>query len=222
MQSIRNYQIEIKKDEDQAKTLLNLITTLNFSQYKIFCNSKESVFQVAETLKDKDLPYGFAHSEMESEERDEVFNKYRRGEIKIVVTCDYYKKQYALNKDFCIINYELPDSSGNSKYTLSGYYTLRIKSSGSLGNKGLVVNFITEDNRENMEQIKESFSKEHEEKFEIKDMPEDLNLINLEMKLSKYKSMSANMKKTASGPTGFDKSRDFTDKPWLKKKLNSY
>jgi superfamily II DNA/RNA helicase len=97
---------------------------------------------------------------MDYEERDEVFNKYRRGEIKIIVTCDYYKKQYALNKDFCVVNYDLPSAVQSSKYTLSGYYTLRIKSSGSLGNKGLVVNFITEETKVLLDEIVESFVSE--------------------------------------------------------------
>jgi hypothetical protein len=43
MNTIKNYKLLIKEDEDPAKTLINLITNLNFSQYKIFCVSKEKV-----------------------------------------------------------------------------------------------------------------------------------------------------------------------------------
>ena len=110
-----------------------------------------------ESPKENKFPCGVVHTEMDFEERDEMFNKFKTSQVKIIITCDYYKKQYALNKDFCIINYDLPSVETNSKYTVSGYYTLRIKSSGSLGNKGLVVNFVTEETKGRMEQIKESF-----------------------------------------------------------------
>ena len=52
MDSIRNYKVELKEGDDQAKVLMNLITTLNFSQYKIFCVSKDRVMQLEETLKE--------------------------------------------------------------------------------------------------------------------------------------------------------------------------
>jgi hypothetical protein len=46
-------------------------------------------------------------------------------------------------------------------------------------------------------------------------MPEDINQINLEMKLSKYKSLNANLKKSSN----FEKQgADYKDKPWLNKK----
>ena len=57
----------------------------------------------------------------------------------------------------------------------------------------------------------------------MKTMPDDINQINTEMRLSKYKSLNANQKKANTnfekktewqGPKG-----DASDKPWLKKKF---
>ena len=80
-----------------------------------------------------------------------------------------------------IINYDLPGQGGEIN---RGHYILRIKSSGSLGNKGLVINLLLPSNKHYMEKLIDHFESTNNKNFDLKPLPiEDVRRINNDMKL---------------------------------------
>ena len=127
--------------------------------------------KVAELLKENEFESTVVHEDIDDEVRDDIFVKYRLGEIKIIVTTEVLKKQYAHNKDFIIINYDLP-ALGSKDEMNRGRYLLRIKSSGSLGTKGLVVSFLLPSDTEYVEQLMREL--ESSGTVDMQPLPEDL------------------------------------------------
>jgi len=41
LETITNYSHEFENEEEQIKVLVDIINTIHFSQFKIFCNNKE-------------------------------------------------------------------------------------------------------------------------------------------------------------------------------------
>jgi translation initiation factor 4A len=161
---IAQYYIEMPNEEEKLPCLLQLYEKLTITQSIIYCNARTKVEWLFEKLKDQAFPVGQITGEMPIDEREAIMEKFRGGQVKILVTTDLLARGIDVQTVSIVINYDVPTNREN--------YIHRIGRCGRYGRKGKAVNFITPNDGRYIKDIETYYSV----KMSPLASPEDLNL----------------------------------------------
>jgi ATP-dependent RNA helicase len=115
--------------------LLDLFGNLDINQAFIYCNTKKSVTELAESMKEKDFTVSAMHDAMDSTQRDMIMKKFRNGLTRFLITTDLLGRGIHVQQVGLVINYELPFQKEN--------YIHRIGRARSYGRIGTAINFVS-------------------------------------------------------------------------------
>lgn len=144
LKGIQQFYVTLKK-EWKVDTLIQLYKGLNINQAIIFCNSKRSAELVAEELNKKGHMISLIHGELPMPERNKVMKEFRLGASRVLVSTNLTARGIDVPSVNVVINYDIP----NNKET----YIHRIGRSGRLGKKGIAINFVTPDEKDQLMDI---------------------------------------------------------------------
>lgn len=147
---IKQYYVDIGKEEWKFNCLLDIYDRVTISQAIIFCNSRKKV----DWLTDKMSKDGFAvsslHGTMKQKEREERMNDFRAAKSRVLITTDIMARGIDVEQVSMVFNYDFPSNKE--------VYIHRIGRSGRFGRKGVAVNFITNDDKEMLHQVETYYS----------------------------------------------------------------
>ena len=161
LDGIRQFYIGIDKEIWKLDTLKDIYGKISISQSIIYCNTKKTADWLVEELTACDFACQCIHSNMKSDERKEVMNLFRNGELRVIVATDIISRGIDVQSVSIVINYDIP------KY--KDVYVHRIGRSGRFGRKGVAINFVTKDDIKKLRMIQEYYQ------TEISEMPADLS-----------------------------------------------
>jgi superfamily II DNA/RNA helicase len=159
LEGIRQYYIYLKNDSWKFDVLSDLYASLSMAQTIIFCNSKHRVLDLQKRLQDSHFTVDVLHGGMEQAERNDVMQRFRVGETRILLSTDIISRGIDIQQISLIINYDLPFRPEP--------YLHRIGRSGRYGRKGVAVNLVTDDDYQNLRCIEKFYN------TQIESMPED-------------------------------------------------
>ncbi len=162
LEGIRQYYIPMKR-EWKLEILLNLYKMMEITQAIIYCNSKKTVDYVSEELTKKGFVVSSMHSELPQQERDKVMKEFRLGATRVLITTDLLARGIDVYQVSLVINYDIP----KQKET----YIHRIGRSGRFGRKGTAINFVTPEDKDDLETIQKFYN------TSIEELPSDLSSI---------------------------------------------
>lgn len=162
LEGIRQYYIPMKK-EWKIEILLNLYKMMEITQAIIYCNTKKTVDYVTEELTKKGFVVSSMHSELPQQERDKVMKEFRLGASRVLVTTDLLARGIDVYQVSLVINYDIP----RQKET----YIHRIGRSGRFGRKGTAINFVSGEDKDELELIQKFYN------TSIEELPSDLSAI---------------------------------------------
>lgn len=136
LEGISQWFVITHNDEEKLECLLDLYSRICVSSTIIFCNSRNKVDWLTQTLLLKNFKATYLHSGMSKEERDKRYEQFKLGEYKIIVTSDLLSRGIDIQTVGFVINYEL----SNDRET----YIHRIGRSGRYGRKGIAISLITD------------------------------------------------------------------------------
>jgi superfamily II DNA/RNA helicase len=142
VQSIKQFFVDVEKEEYKFDVLLDLYKVISTSQTIIYCNTINKVEWLANKLKENDFPISWVHGEIDHEERNKVVNEFRNGHNRILLTTDLLARGIDIPEISLVINFDLPASKEN--------YIHRIGRSGRFGRKGIAINFVKMDDESDM------------------------------------------------------------------------
>ncbi len=116
--------------------LLHLLKTLPYERIIIFGNWKEKNRILAEKLYEYGYEAGLLSGDIPQEKRLKLVEKFKRGDLKIVVATDVAARGLHVEGITHVINYDLPDHPED--------YVHRIGRTGRAGNKGCAIGFVCE------------------------------------------------------------------------------
>jgi translation initiation factor 4A len=163
LEGIRQYYIAMKR-EWKIEILLNLYKMMEITQAIIYCNSKKTVDYVSEELTKKGFVVSSMHSELTQPDRDKIMKEFRLGATRVLITTDLLARGIDVYQVSLVINYDIP----KQKET----YIHRIGRSGRFGRKGTAINFVTPEDKEELEIIQKFYQ------TSIEELPSDLSSIN--------------------------------------------
>ncbi|MDH8677985.1 DEAD/DEAH box helicase [Fusibacter bizertensis] len=132
--NIKQVYLEMK-DRDKMEILTRLIDIYNYKLSIVFCNTKKRVDEVTDMLQARGYMCDKIHGDMKQTLRMNVINKFKRGDIEILIATDVAARGLDIDSVEAVFNYDMPSHEE--------YYVHRIGRTGRAGKDGISFTFIT-------------------------------------------------------------------------------
>mgnify|MGYP001032214296 FL=1 len=160
LEGITQFYINMKVSDWKYDILKDLYDTISISQCIIYFNSKNKLNEIYKNLIEENFPVSMIHGELTGDERKKTMNEFKSGQTRILLSTDLLSRGIDIQQLSLVINFDLP----RSKET----YIHRIGRSGRYGRKGVAINFVTERDLENLENLKKYYN------TKIEEMPQNI------------------------------------------------
>ncbi|MGH1467796.1 MAG: DEAD/DEAH box helicase [Bdellovibrionales bacterium] len=121
---------------EKPKFLLSVLKENEYEQAIVFSNFVRTVPKVEKFLRENGLKAMGLSSALSQGQRTAVMNKFKSGEINILVATDVAARGLDIENVDLVVNFELPDDSEN--------YVHRIGRTGRAGREGVAVSIVSE------------------------------------------------------------------------------
>jgi len=155
LEGIRQFYVNVEREDWKLDTLVDLYETLNITQAVIFCNTRRKVDWLTDKLRSKEFTVSSTHGDLTQKERDGILNQFRTGSSRVLITTDLLARGIDVQQVSLVINYDLPRNLEN--------YIHRIGRSGRFGRKGVAINFVTQEDVRNLRDLEEFYNTSVEE-----------------------------------------------------------
>ncbi|KAG0370767.1 translation initiation factor eIF4A [Gamsiella multidivaricata] len=88
LEGIKQFYINIEKEDWKLDTLSDLYETLTITQAVIFCNTRRKVDWLTDKLSARDFTVSAIHSEMEQAQREVIMKEFRSGSSRVLIATD--------------------------------------------------------------------------------------------------------------------------------------
>ena len=161
LEGINQFYISVEEERWKFDTLCDLYESININQAIIYCNTKRKVDWIYDKLSNQNFTCSIIHGEINNNERKDIMDKFRNGDIRILLTTDLLSRGIDVQQVSLVINYDLPNKKES--------YIHRIGRSGRYGRKGVAINFITKDDVRALDELCQFYS------TDIKELPVNVN-----------------------------------------------
>eukprot|EP00745_Piridium_sociabile_P038688 TRINITY_DN7090_c0_g1_i1.p1 TRINITY_DN7090_c0_g1~~TRINITY_DN7090_c0_g1_i1.p1 ORF type:complete len:483 (+),score=128.05 TRINITY_DN7090_c0_g1_i1:98-1546(+) len=155
LEGIRQFYVQVEREEWKLDTLCDLYETLTITQAVIFCNTRRKVDWLTEKMHGRDFTVSAMHGDMDQKERDVIMREFRTGSSRVLITTDLLARGIDVQQVSLVINYDLPANREN--------YIHRIGRGGRFGRKGVAINFVTTDDIRTLHDIEQFYNTTIEE-----------------------------------------------------------
>lgn len=131
--NIEQYYIEVKEN-NKIDILSKLLDFYNPRLSVIFANTKRMVDILVDALKRRGYRTGGLHGDKTQRERDRVMDKFRKGDIELLVATDIAGRGIDVDNVEMVINFDIPMDEED--------YVHRIGRTGRAGRSGKAVTFV--------------------------------------------------------------------------------
>ena len=125
--------LEIKKvvseEKDKLNTLFHLICNLNSEAGIIFCNHRDAVERISNTLNERGIVATYYHGGMDQDERERGLIQFRNGSVPYLITTDLAARGLDIPDIKHVIHYHLPFKE--EEFTHRNGRTARMNSEGT-------------------------------------------------------------------------------------------
>uniref|UniRef100_A0A6N2N285 RNA helicase n=1 Tax=Salix viminalis TaxID=40686 RepID=A0A6N2N285_SALVM len=137
LEGIKQFYVNVDKEEWKLETLCDLYETLAITQSVIFVNTRRKVDWLTDKMRSRDHTVSATHGDMDQNTRDIIMREFRSGSSRVLITTDLLARGIDVQQVSLVINFDLPTQPEN--------YLHRIGRSGRFGRKGVAINFVTKD-----------------------------------------------------------------------------
>lgn len=155
LEGIRQFYIDVEKEEWKLDTLCDLYETLTITQAVIFLNTRRKVDWLTERMTAREFTVSALHGDMDQKEREIIMKEFRSGSSRVLITTDILARGIDVQQVSLVINYDLPTNREN--------YIHRIGRGGRFGRKGVAINMVTEDDKRALRDIETFYNTAIEE-----------------------------------------------------------
>lgn len=144
-------QYSFRTDErNKVEDMVRLIDAYDVKLSLVFCNTKKRVDYVLRQLKGRGYRADAIHGDMTQKVRDKVMNKFRNGNIAILVATDVAARGIDVENISVVINFDVPKNPE--------YYIHRIGRTARAGNAGYAFTLVSDYDAPYLANIKKSYN----------------------------------------------------------------
>ena len=155
LEGIQQFYVNVKHSDWKYEVITDLYDTINVNQCIIYINGKQRIVDIYRKLCENNFPVEYITSERSGPDRNEIMEKFRAGQIRILLSSDLLARGIDVQQLSLVINYDLP----KEKET----YIHRIGRSGRYGRKGIAINLVGDRDVEYMKHIESFYDTKIEE-----------------------------------------------------------
>ena len=144
--SVEQVYVEVL-EEDKVRVLEELLRRWETEQVLVFRHTKRGVDRLLDDLERRKHPVAAIHGDMTQRERERTLEKFRAGDIKILVATNLAARGLHIEDISHVVNYDLPEDAET--------FTHRIGRTGRAGESGVAVTFVGEWDFEEFERLRE-------------------------------------------------------------------
>ena len=132
--SIEQYYIEVN-ESNKAETLSRIMDVNRVNLALVFCNTKKKVDELAYNMQSRGYNAEGLHGDMKQIQRDKVMNRFRKGNLDILIATDVAARGIDVDDVEMVFNFDIPNDVE--------YYVHRIGRTGRAGRKGKAYTFVS-------------------------------------------------------------------------------
>lgn len=141
------------------KLLLDFLTIENPDACIIFCNTKDAVDSVVSHLEKSDLPVDKLHGGMDQDDRIDVLDEFRSGQLRYLVATDVAARGIDIDNVTHVINYDVPVEKES--------YTHRTGRTGRAGKTGLALTMVSDKDQRRWQEVRDYAFDDSQELTEV-------------------------------------------------------
>ena len=145
-ESVEQVYVEVL-EEDKVRVLEELLRRWETEQVLVFRHTKRGVDRLLEDLQRRRLAVAAIHGDLTQRDRERTLEKFKNGEIKILVATNLAARGLHIEDISHVVNYDLPEDAET--------FTHRIGRTGRAGETGVAVTFVAEWDFEEFERLRE-------------------------------------------------------------------
>lgn len=157
LQCISQYFVAVQNDEMKYSVLKDIFSIISVSKCIIYCNNVRRVVELHDSMIRDGFSVCCIHSNMDKSQRSEVFNHFRNGDTRVLISSDITARGIDIQQVSTVINFDIT----RNVHT----YLHRIGRGGRWGRKGVAINFITRMDVPDIKKIENYY------KIEVKELP---------------------------------------------------
>lgn len=140
VKGIAQMYMDCTSDEDKYQALLRFYGIMTIASTIIFVKRRTTAAEISKRMTAEGHAVVSLSGELEGVERDAVFQKFRTGEAKVLITTNVLSRGIDVNTVSMVINYDVPDlPNGSPDYET---YLHRIGRTGRFGRTGAALTFV--------------------------------------------------------------------------------
>ncbi|KAJ1729802.1 RNA helicase required for poly(A+) mRNA export [Coemansia biformis] len=149
---IKQFYMDCNSVQHKFEVLSELYSLMTVGQSIIFVRRRDTAERIAGRLNADGHAVVFLHGAMDSQERDSVMDKFRAGDIKVLITTNVIARGIDIQQVNLVINYDIPLTGEGIPDPET--YLHRIGRTGRFGRTGASINFVHDERSlEQMEAI---------------------------------------------------------------------
>jgi ATP-dependent RNA helicase RhlE len=133
--------------DDKRFFLERVVTENPESKILVFVRTKVRAERVAKAMDRVKIDTVTIHSDKDANERQQAMNRFRHGDVKVLIATDVSARGIDIPDVDYVVNYDLPDKPEN--------YVHRVGRTGRGMKKGLAVSFCADEERDTLAEIEE-------------------------------------------------------------------
>ena len=161
LEGITQFYINCNIYKWKYDVLYDLYNSISINQCIIYVNTKNTLMNFVDRLNQQKFPISFIHGELLSEQRKENLQNFKTGKTRILLSTDLLSRGIDIQQLSLVINFDIP----KNKET----YIHRIGRSGRYGRKGVSINFICNNEINQINELEKYYN------TEIIEMPENIS-----------------------------------------------
>ena len=158
--TIKQFFVDVEKEEFKYETLKDLYTQMTVSQSVIFCNTRKKVEWLAKKLTYEKFTVSAMHGDMTQEKRDDIMKQFKQGASRVLLTTDVWSRGIDVEQISLVVNYDLPINRE--------LYIHRIGRAGRFGRAGVAINLVKKEELKILKDIEQFYS------TSIEELPENM------------------------------------------------
>ena len=131
---IQQYRIAVDRGE-KVDITVKLLEAGSYERAIAFCNTKNMTDRLAGLMKMKGISAEAIHGDIQQRVREQTLNKFRRGELRVLVATDVAARGLDIDDVDVVFNYDVPDENE--------YYVHRIGRTGRAKRHGVAYTLVS-------------------------------------------------------------------------------
>ena len=131
---IQQYRIEVERG-DKTEITARLLEAGSYERAIAFCNTKNMTDRLSGLLKMRGFSAEAIHGDIQQSVREKTLNRFRRGELRVLVATDVAARGLDIDDVDAVFNYDVPDENE--------YYIHRIGRTGRAKRHGVAYSLVS-------------------------------------------------------------------------------